>query len=73
MSARCLLALWRRARRSGRDLDAVSYLVGTVGGALFLAAMTGVLGPSLDARPSSPAFTASPYSANAASAAHALN
>lgn len=46
---RRLCILWRRARRTGRDLDAASYLAGIVGGTLYLAAMTGVLGPSIDA------------------------
>lgn len=41
--------LWRRARRTGRDLDAVAYAAFIAGGVLFLAALTGALGPSLDA------------------------
>lgn len=46
---RRLCIVWRRARRTGRDLDAASYAAGIVGGVIFLAAMTGVLGPTLDA------------------------
>lgn len=42
---------WRRARRTGRDLDIAGYAVGIAGGVLMLAALTGVLGPTLDARP----------------------
>lgn len=54
MSARRIFTLWRRARRAGRDLDYVSYLAGIVGGTVFLAISTGMLGPSLDARTASP-------------------
>lgn len=64
---RRLCTLWRRARRTGRDLDAVAYAAFIAGGVLFLAALSGALGPSLDAR-SAPA----PYSAQAASAPDAL-
>lgn len=46
---RRLRIVWRRARRTGRDLDAAAYAAGIVGGVIFLAAMTGVLGPTLDA------------------------
>jgi hypothetical protein len=49
MSARRLLSIWRRARRAGTDLDAVSYLAAVVAGVVFLATMTGALGPTLDA------------------------
>lgn len=49
MIARRLLAIWRRARRARTDLDAVSYLAAVVGGVAFLAALTGALGPTLDA------------------------
>jgi hypothetical protein len=45
---RRLRIVWRRARRTGRDLDAAAYAAGIVGGVIFLAAMTGVLGPTLD-------------------------
>ncbi|MGB3432423.1 hypothetical protein [Achromobacter sp.] len=68
---RRLLAIWRRARRAGRDLDLAAYGAGVVGGTVFLAFITGGLGPSLDAAPQ--AVAAAPYSANAASAAHAPN
>ena len=51
MNARRFLAACQRARRAGRDLDAVSYFAGVVGGVVFLAAMTGAVGPSLDAAP----------------------
>ncbi|WP_438859297.1 hypothetical protein [Achromobacter spanius] len=51
MSARVLIAVWKRARHAGWDLDAVCYLAGVVGGVAFLAAMTGALGPTLDAEP----------------------
>ncbi|WP_258129205.1 hypothetical protein [Achromobacter anxifer] len=44
---RRLIALWRRARRTGRDLDLAGYAAFAVG-ALMLAA-TGVVGPTLDA------------------------
>ncbi len=44
-----LRVVWRRARRTGRDLEAAAYAAGIVGGVIFLAAMTGVLGPTLDA------------------------
>ncbi len=47
---RRLRVTWRRARRTGRDLDAAAYATGIVGGVIFLAALTGVLGPSLDAQ-----------------------
>ncbi len=70
---RRLLASWRRARRNGRDLDLVAYGAGLVGGTVFLAFITGVLGPSLDAHPASQTLAATTYSANAASAAHAPN
>ena len=73
MSVRRIVTFWRRARLAGRDLDLVAYAAGIAGGTLFLAAMTGVLGPSLDGRPTSPALAAASYSANAASAAHAPN
>lgn len=73
MSARRLLALWRRARRTGRDLDLAAYGAALVGGTVFLAFVTGVLGPSLDASPTSQALAATSYPANAASAAHAPN
>lgn len=49
MSARRLLSIWRRARRAGTDLDAVSYFAAVVGGVVFLVALTGALGPTLDA------------------------
>jgi hypothetical protein len=48
---RRLSILWRRARRTGRDLDIAGYAMGIAGGVLMLAALTGVVGPSLDARP----------------------
>ena len=48
--SRRLRIVWRRARRTGRDLDAAAYAAGIVGGVIFLAAMTGVLGPTLDAQ-----------------------
>lgn len=51
MNARHLIAMWKRVRRAGWDLDAVCYLAGVVGGVVFLAAMTGALGPTLDAEP----------------------
>ncbi|MFG0231784.1 hypothetical protein [Achromobacter sp. 413638] len=41
---------WRRARRTGRDLDIAGYAVGIAGGVLMLAALTGVLGPTLDSQ-----------------------
>ncbi|EHK65263.1 hypothetical protein [Achromobacter arsenitoxydans] len=69
MSIRRIAARWRRARRAGRDLDLVAYAAALVGGTVYLAAMTGVLGPTLDAAPQ--AIPASHYSADAASAAHA--
>lgn len=47
---RRLLALWRHARRTSRDLDLAAYVAGIVGGTVFLAAMTGVLGPTFDAQ-----------------------
>ncbi|GEM_PF-1702966 len=46
---RRLLTLWRRARRTGRDLDLVAYAAGIAGGTVFLAFITGVLGPTFDA------------------------
>ncbi|SSW67242.1 hypothetical protein AVE30378_02522 [Achromobacter veterisilvae] len=66
---RRLRITWRRARRTGRDLDLVAYVAGIVGATAFLVAMTGVLGPTLDAAPQAVATTT--HSANAASAAHA--
>lgn len=65
---RRLRITWRRARRTGRDLDLVAYVAGIVGATAFLVAMTGVLGPTLDAAPQAVVTT---HSANAASAAHA--
>ncbi|MFY1915844.1 hypothetical protein ACOTB6_30165 [Achromobacter xylosoxidans] len=59
---RRLHVVWRRARRTGRDLDAVAYVAFVAGGVLFLAALTGALGPSLDAH------AASSHSARSASA-----
>ncbi|WP_025139037.1 hypothetical protein [Achromobacter sp. DH1f] len=47
---RRLRILWRRARRTGRDLDLAAYAAGVIGGVVFLAALTGVLGPTLDAQ-----------------------
>lgn len=47
--SRRLRTIWRRARRTGGDLDAAAYAAGIVGGVIFLAALTGVLGPTLDA------------------------
>ncbi|CAB3862734.1 hypothetical protein LMG26858_02306 [Achromobacter anxifer] len=70
---RRLIAFWRRARRTGRDLDLAAYAAAIVGGTVFLAAMTGALGPTLDAGSTSPTLAATTYSANAASAAHAPN
>lgn len=52
---RRLRIVWRRARRTGRDLDAAAYAAGIVGGVIFLAAMTGVLGPTLDTQRHHPA------------------
>ena len=37
-------------RRTGRDLDIAGYAVGIAGGVLMLAALSGVVGPTLDAR-----------------------
>jgi hypothetical protein len=71
MSARRLFIAWRRARRTGRDLDLVAYAAGVVGGTLFLAAMTGALGPTLDVTPAPQAVATASNSANAASAARA--
>lgn len=68
---RRLHILWRRARRTGRDIDLVAYATGLVGGTVFLVAMTGVVGPTRDAAPH--AVATSPYSTNAASAARAPN
>lgn len=51
VNARALIAAWKRTCRAGWDLDAVCYLTGVVGGVAFLAAMTGALGPTLDAEP----------------------
>ncbi|MCY1518524.1 hypothetical protein D9M68_532450 [compost metagenome] len=45
---RRLLTLWRRARRTGRDLDAVGYLAGAVAFVMLIA--TGIAGPTLDAQ-----------------------
>ncbi|CAB3660099.1 hypothetical protein LMG26696_03325 [Achromobacter pulmonis] len=58
---RRLRVVWRRARRTGRDLDAAAYAAFVAGGVLFLVAFTGALGPSLDAH-------AAPHSARSASA-----
>lgn len=46
---------WRRARRTGRDLDIAGYACAIVSGVALLAALSGVLGPTLD---SSPTITA---------------
>lgn len=46
---RRLHIVWRRARRTGRDLDLAAYAAVIAGGTLLLAAFTGVLGPTLDA------------------------
>ncbi|CUJ46877.1 Uncharacterised protein [Achromobacter sp. 2789STDY5608633] len=59
---RRIRVVWRRARRTGRDLDAAAYAAFVTGGALLLAALTGALGPSLDAH------AASSHSARSASA-----
>ncbi|AZY49710.1 hypothetical protein C0J09_11570 [Bordetella avium] len=45
---RRLATLWRRARRTGQDLDYVGYLSGLIG-ALALLIATSVIGPTLDA------------------------
>ena len=72
MTARALLARWRRARRTGRDLDYAAYAALVVGGTLFLAAMTGAIGPSIDALAAArTADGATSNSAHAASAAGA--
>lgn len=71
MNARRFLTVWRRVRRTGRDLDVAAYIAGIVGGTLYLAAMTGVLGPTLDAAPAPQAVATATDSANAASAARA--
>lgn len=47
--ARRLRILWRRARRAGLDLDVAAYAAFVAGATVLLAAMTGVLGPTLDA------------------------
>lgn len=51
MNARRFLIVWRRARRTGRDLDLAAYAAGIVGGTALLAFITGVLGPTIDAPP----------------------
>lgn len=40
----------RRARRTGRDLDLAAYCAFLAGGTIFLATLTGALGPTIDAR-----------------------
>lgn len=47
MSVRRIVTLWRRARRTGRDLDLVGYASLTAGALMLLA--SGVVGPTLDA------------------------
>lgn len=47
---RRLYTIWRRARRTGRDLDLAAYCAFVAGGTIFLAAITGALGPTLDAQ-----------------------
>lgn len=47
---RRLHIIWRRARRTGRDLDLAAYCSFLAGGTIFLAVLTGSLGPTLDAR-----------------------
>ncbi|MBR8657294.1 hypothetical protein KDH83_28655 [Achromobacter sp. Marseille-Q0513] len=41
---------WRRARRTGRDLDLAAYACFVLSGVALLAALSGVLGPTLDAQ-----------------------
>lgn len=50
MNARRFLIAWQRARRTGRDLDLAAYCAFVAGGTIFLAAITGALGPTLDAQ-----------------------
>ena len=47
---RRLRITWRRARRTGRDLNLAAYAAAIAGGTLYLVALTGALGPTLDAR-----------------------
>jgi hypothetical protein len=52
MNARRFLIAWQRARRTGRDrdLDLAAYCAFVAGGTIFLAVITGALGPTLDAQ-----------------------
>jgi hypothetical protein len=66
---RRLRITWRRARRTGRDLNLAAYAAAIAGGTLYLVALTGALGPTLDARQPP---QATPYqSAQASVAGHA--
>lgn len=49
MSARRIVVLWRRVRRTGRDLDLAGYAAIAAGAAMLIA--TGIVGPTLDAQP----------------------
>lgn len=49
MSARRIVLLWRRVRRTGRDLDLAGYAAIAAGAVMLIA--TGVVGPTLDAQP----------------------
>ncbi len=42
--------LWRRARRTGRDLELAGYASFVAAGVVLLGSFTGVIGPSLDAQ-----------------------
>lgn len=48
MSVRQIVALWRRVRRSGRDLDLAGYAAVAAGAVMLIA--TGIVGPTLDAQ-----------------------
>ena len=49
MSARRIVVLWRRVRRTGRDLDLAGYAAIAAGAVMLIA--TGIVGPTLDAQP----------------------
>ena len=49
MSARRIVLLWRRVRRTGRDLDLAGYAAIAAGAVMLIA--TGIVGPTLDAQP----------------------
>lgn len=48
MNVRLILIFWRRARRTGRDLDLAGYVA--IAAAAVMLVATGIVGPTLDAQ-----------------------